>query len=939
MMQVFFPGRYRYLILCVVFFTFLLLLAGTSAAQCVLNPSSPSVTICTPSNRATVSSPVAVVAGTTDAHTVTAIKVYLDNNAVYSVNAKQLSTSLSMSGGQHNITVNAWDSSGAVFKTTVIVTVSAAGTAPISVAISPHSATLTPGKTQQFTSTVLNSSNTAVSWSVDGLFSGNTTVGIISTSGFYTAGTALGNHTVVATSAANSTKSDSAIVMVTTTSTGGGACAPTSGPPSLAICSPVAGSTVTSPMHLQAVAASNTAITKFLVYVDGSLAFQALNSTSIDTSLSMSAGTHNLTVQYFNGVWVKQSENIVVSSALPPIKVSITAAPTTIGKGNATTLTVIAANATQVVISDNVDSTIYHLAGTGGTQSVTPIATTIYTATATDGNGDTATATVNVTVNATATVALINHVIFQMQENRSFDSYFGMLNSYRQKYGLNVADDGHVYNVDGIDDKLTNYNVDNNNVQHPLFHTISTCLDDMTSAWEESYGSVNRWDFSLNRLLLDDGFVHVAESFALSGSGSGTFTGDTTGERAMAYYQDTSVSGKPELNYYYYMASQFALSDRWFSPVSSKTKPNRLATMAGGTTQGLVKDPGTDDDKLPQRIIKTIFQQLQEHNVSWKIYYTTTTSLCNETYDADTCGSQSNPNLYPTTTFEYFTYSTQYIYNNPTGAACTGTTVGSKAAPVNDPENAFCIDTNHIAPLSQLYVDMAKGTLPAFAYIEPGYGTNDEHPGSGQSILTGQQQIAKTLNAFMSSPSWNDSVFFLARDISGGPYDHVPPVQGHSNDHTNLASMGYLPLGTIPDISTIAVNPDSYLPCVPIGPIPTLHCDLDSNDPGAASTDAASAANEGFAAQLGFRVPNIVVSPFVRKHYVSHVPMDHTAVIRFVEDRFIGNHQYLTLRDAAQPTLLDFFDFANVPWQIPPAVTSLPMPPAVGSTCTPAKMQ
>ena len=58
------------------------------------------------------------------------------------------------------------------------------------------------------------------------------------------------------------------------------------------------------------------------------------------------------------------------------------------------------------------------------------------------------------------------------------------------------------------------------------------------------------------------------------------------------------VSGAPELNYYYYMASQFALSDRWFSPVSSKSTPNRLATLTGGTTQGLVRDPFTDD-KLP----------------------------------------------------------------------------------------------------------------------------------------------------------------------------------------------------------------------------------------------------------------------------------------------------------------------------------------------------
>ena len=75
------------------------------------------------------------------------------------------------------------------------------------------------------------------------------------------------------------------------------------------------------------------------------------------------------------------------------------------------------------------------------------------------------------------------------------------------------------------------------------------------------------------------------------------------------------------------------------------------------------------------------------------------------------------------------------------------------------------------------------------------------------------------------------------------------------------------------------------------------------------------------------------VSPFVRKHYVSHVPMDHTAVIKFVESRFLGPSVSLTPRDAAQPDLLDFFDFSNVPWATPPTP---PTPAAIGSSCQPA---
>jgi phospholipase C len=96
-----------------------------------------------------------------------------------------------------------------------------------------------------------------------------------------------------------------------------------------------------------------------------------------------------------------------------------------------------------------------------------------------------------------------------------------------------------------------------------------------------------------------------------------------------------------------------------------------------------------------------------------------------------------------------------------------------------------------------------------------------------------------------------------------------------------------------------------------------------------------AAALVGFSARLGFRVPNIVLSPFVRKHYVSHIPMDHTAVIKLVETRFLGNNAALTARDAAQPDLMDFFDFINVPWLKLPSDVPAPYDPAqAAATCT-----
>ena len=644
-----------------------------------------------------------------------------------------------------------------------------------------------------------------------------------------------------------------------------------------------------------------------------------LSSTGGTQSVSpTTTTTYTATAKSASGS-VTAMTTVTVTAAAPTVTLS--ANPTTVTAGSSAVLTVTATNATGVTITGS-DNSSYILATTGGTQSVTPTATTTYTATAT-GTTTNATATALITVTPAADLQSVNHVIMMLQENHTFDNYFGMLNPYRAANNFNVGDDGNTYNVDGIDDKLSKIsNVNDEGTSFPLFKFTSTCIDDLTSSWLESYGDVSRYDFSTTRAINLDGFVHTAENYEknckTSGSGfcSGTFS-TFTGQPSMGYYDQGF------LNYYYYMASQFAVSDRWFSPVSSKSVDNRIATFTAGTTQGLVFDPGNDDHQS-QLAIPTIFQELQNNSVTWKIYYTVTQGACT---DPDDCSGGAG-NQYPATDFEYLQDSYKYIYENPTAAACVAPTVASSA--VGDKTNSFCIDDTHIAPISQYYTDLNNGTLPSFAFIEAGYGVNDEHPGSGQSILAGQQEVAKVVNSFTASSSWKDSIFFLAYDEGGGPYDHVPPVPGHSNDNTD-ATLGTEAVTSVPDIAGISVNSDSYNPCLPpTAGTPTLHCDLVSNDPGATPSDAA--AKQGFAAQLGFRVPNMVISPFTRKHYVSHIPMDHTAILKFVENRFISSSAHLTARDAAQPNLLDFFDFTAAPWASPPTP---PTPFTSNSTCTP----
>ncbi len=676
------------------------------------------------------------------------------------------------------------------------------------------------------------------------------------------------------------------------------------------VSSPANGAKVSSPAHYVATATAPTCakgVASIGIYVGNTKVYVAQGA-SLNYQLTLATGAQKTHVQEWDkcGGASKTEIDVTVTGGTPTgPTVNITAKPASITLGESSTLTVTATNDTQVTVNGT-DGSTYTLPASGGTIPVTPAATTSYAVQAL-GASTSAYASATVTVTSSGgggggQPSQINHVIFMLQENHTFDNYFGMLNPYRKAQGWSVGDDGKTYTVDGIDDKLTKSNEDDEGVSLKLFKLKSTCIDDDSSDWLASFGSVSRYNFLTTRKIVMDGFVHTAEGFAKSCASSGTCSGNFTdlhGERAMGYYDQGF------LNYYYYMASQFAVSNRWFSPIASKSVPNRIATFTGGTTQGLVLDPG-GNDKLPQLAIPTIFNALDKANVSWKVYYTDTQGYC---VDDDDCGT-TVADRYPATAFSNLTYSFNFLRGNPTKKTNGCPSGLQPSSVVGDSTNSFCINPNKIAPLSQYYSDLSNGTLPSFAFIETGYGANDEHPGSGNSVLTGQAEVAKVINAFMASPEWNDSVFFFSYDEGGGPYDHVPPVPGHSNDYTDAS------LGAIPDISTIAVSPDSYKPCLPAG-ASTTHCDLRPSYPGAHAGDAAAV--NGFSAQIGFRLPNMVISPFTRRHYVSNIPMDHTAILKFVETRFIGTSNYLTAREAAQPSLLDFFDFSGVPWATPPS--------------------
>jgi phospholipase C len=173
-------------------------------------------------------------------------------------------------------------------------------------------------------------------------------------------------------------------------------------------------------------------------------------------------------------------------------------------------------------------------------------------------------------------------------------------------------------------------------------------------------------------------------------------------------------------------------------------------------------------------------------------------------------------------------------------------------------------------PFSQFASDAAAGKLPQFTFIDPNYdNTSEENP---QDIQVGEEFVASIVHALTSAPTWKSTALFITYDEHGGYYDHVPPPR--------------------------AIPPDAIPPM-------TKHGDA-----------------LGGYGRYGFRVPLIVVSPWARAGYVSHVVQDHTSMLAFIERKW--NLPAMTFRDANAAPMTDYFDFRKPAFARPPALAPAP---------------
>ena len=167
-----------------------------------------------------------------------------------------------------------------------------------------------------------------------------------------------------------------------------------------------------------------------------------------------------------------------------------------------------------------------------------------------------------------------------------------------------------------------------------------------------------------------------------------------------------------------------------------------------------------------------------------------------------------------------------------------------------------------IRPITAFFTDAATGALPNVSFVDPELTSdlsNSYHPPG--DIRDAEAFLGSIYKAVTSSPLWNRSLLIVTFDEWGGFYDHVPP---------------------------------------PAAPIP-------QGERGIGNTDGLR----------GFRIPTLLISPFVKRKSVSSKVYDHASVLKLIESRW--NLPSLTVRDAGANNLMDEIDL-RLPVASAPAI-------------------
>jgi len=333
----------------------------------------------------------------------------------------------------------------------------------------------------------------------------------------------------------------------------------------------------------------------------------------------------------------------------------------------------------------------------------------------------------------------IKHVVIIMQENRSFDHYFGTFPG-----------------ADGIPSGVCVPDPRNGGCVRP-FH------DPNDKNFGGPHSQVNATaDIAGGKM---NGFVGQAEKGVGCTGTNPNCSPCSSGRQgrcidAMGYHDAREIP-----NYWTY-AHDFVLQDRMFEPNASWSLPQHLFQVSGWSafctnpfdpnscTNALQtpNSPGAALSQTPLYAWTDMTYLLHKYGVSWGYYVFKGTEPDCENDSATTCA--------------------------PVAQGPTTPGIWNPLPHFTDVQQDGQL--GNVQTLGNFFTAAKAGTLPAVSWIDPN-GKVSEHPTA--LVSAGQTYVTGLINAIMQSPDWNSTAIFLSWDDWGGFYDHVVPPAVDQNGY------------------------------------------------------------------------------------------------------------------------------------------------------------
>jgi phospholipase C len=469
----------------------------------------------------------------------------------------------------------------------------------------------------------------------------------------------------------------------------------------------------------------------------------------------------------------------------------------------------------------------------------------------------------------------VEHVVLIMQENRSFDHYYGMLRGVRgfgDPNSLRLRTGASVFEQPGPNGPVLPFPIRDSAAAQRMDTQNVTGLD---HSWEGGHQALaDGWH---------DGWIAAK-------------TGTT-----MAYYD------RQDIPFHYELADAFTICDAYHCSVPTSTSPNRNYWVSGYTgfepagllpaeAAGLTgsagpagsSEPGPEGRAVTNAAYDpwhggygwtTVPERLQAAGISWKTYQEWDNFGDNNLEYFTTfkkVGSHllGNPGLVP---YELQTLAGLYLALPELPPAAQDVALGALEVAVNglSPADRQLYDRGLYRSrpgtlAAEFRKDVESGKLPQVSYLVPSE-VDSEHP-SGSSPAASATLLYQVLDAIASDPDlWAKTAVIVNFDENDGYFDHVPP------------------------------------------PRPPL------------SVDSEWVAGQPLG--LGPRVPMTIISPWTVGGFVCSQVFDHTSVNQFLEKRFgITQPEIDPWRRTVSGDLTSAFDFAN-PRSRPNVAQPRPTPP------------